>query len=88
MYLINQQDAAIGIPAKLVLGVHQQQASAGGLPLAKLKQLQGSCADLQTVGSAHEGPDVGNSTHIAALGEASLQVCPTSRKVVMHEHPM
>ena len=49
MDLIYEPDGALCIPAKLILCVHEQQASLGGLPLPVCKQLQSSAADLQDV---------------------------------------
>ena len=47
MDLIYKPDLALGILAKLIFGVHQQQASFGSLLLPVGKQLQGRSADLQ-----------------------------------------
>ena len=88
MDLVNQQDVAVSFLSELILGVHQQQASGGSLPLAKFKQLQGSCADLQTLGSKHEGTGVCNGTHIEcalrASSEASQKECMSSQRFVVH----
>ena len=60
--LINEPDGALRVPAKLVLGVHQQQASLGRLRLAIRKQLQGGAADLQgTTASAEPSAPQGTT---------------------------
>ena len=47
MNFIYEPDLSLGVLAKLVFGVHQQQASFGSLLLPVGKQLQGRSADLQ-----------------------------------------
>ncbi len=54
VHLVDEEDVALVVLAKLVLGVHQQQPPLGRLLLAKRKERQRRRADLVPLGLAHE----------------------------------